>query len=293
VSLIVFRSGTLAEWQTRGGSGWGFGSLRMSGGDRLKVVGTISAREGDYVELCGMLDEHPRFGTQLKVSSCEVQLPREQRAVCDWLQAKLPGVGPTLAERLWERFNDRLWVLLDEGDVGPLMALRGITEKRAYEMVDAYRKHAGNREAERQLLEYGLTTSAIATVSEVYDGPRAALMAIEGNPYCLQQAVRGWGFKRADALARRMGIVGDDQRRIHGATWHVMGEATSRGHCFVPVEKLRSLVARVCELSGEEVPEHRWDRPAPGILFDEQGRAWKRFVEEDEQRAAALLGDRL
>ena len=87
--------------------------------------------------------------------------------------------------------------------------------------------------------QYGSNTIAIATE----------------NPYQLIKDVAGIGFRRADAMALKLGIAKNDEARIRSGVeftlWYYAGE----GNVFVPQKELCERTAGLLDVSSDEIAE--------------------------------------
>lgn len=236
--------GELLSFSVRGADFWGTGSVRTKhDGGVVAVVGKLlGAKVGDTVEITGDVAEHPRYGAQFRIKSCEVVLPSDVSGVVGWLASKLPQISRRRAEALVERFGvDELWKLLDAGDGAALCVVDGITEARAAEIVSAYRASKGDRDRMVRLKTYQLTDNQIAKLIKVWGDD--VEKKLQENPYAVQDEVDGFGWQRADQLARAMGLPLTAPPRLRAGLKHAMQEAVQKGHCFVASGKLIALAA--------------------------------------------------
>jgi exodeoxyribonuclease V alpha subunit len=65
-----------------------------------------------------------------------------------------------------------------------------------------------------------------------------AIQTVQENPYTLAKEIHGIGFRTADQIAQSVGIPKDSQNRARAGLDHVLMEATSEGHCTLPLDKL-------------------------------------------------------
>lgn len=240
--------GELLTFAVRGNDFWGTGTLRTAhdGGDVTIVGKVLGATSGDTLELQGEWTTHARFGRQFKVKSAEVVLASDVSGVVGWLAAKLPQISRRRAEALVERLGVAgVWDVLEREDYCALCAFDGITPARAAEIVEAYREHRAERDRMVRFKGWGLTDNQIARVLAEWEDDAEA--RIEANPYDLMECVPGFGWTRADLVARKMGLPLDAPPRIAAGTLHAMNEARGAGHVYVAQGKLTALVAtKIC-----------------------------------------------
>src|SRR5207247_8998171 len=75
-----------------------------------------------------------------------------------------------------------------------------------------------------------------------------AIETVRSNPYMLAKHIYGIGFATADQIAQKAGIPRDSLNRARAGIDHVLLEATSDGHCALPLEKLRLAAVKLLEV---------------------------------------------
>jgi exodeoxyribonuclease V alpha subunit len=68
------------------------------------------------------------------------------------------------------------------------------------------------------------------------------------SPYELAK-VHGVGFRRADAVALRLGVGKDSKERLNAATWHVLGESEMAGNTAMPIPDFGKALADCLQIS--------------------------------------------
>jgi exodeoxyribonuclease V alpha subunit len=71
---------------------------------------------------------------------------------------------------------------------------------------------------------------------------------VRENPDVLAKEIHGIGFATADQIAQRVGIPKDSQNRERVGIDHVLLGATSKGHCALPLEKLKVAAVKLLEV---------------------------------------------
>lgn len=103
--------------------------------------------------------------------------------------------------------------LLKNRDYAALMKVKGIKEATALKLCNRYEESIDNGEAYVTLSEYGLTKNAIDNLVQWYGSPETAIETVRQNPYALLR-VWGYGWERADAVARKQGFALDCPQRV-------------------------------------------------------------------------------
>lgn len=248
--------GEVLDTRILGADFWGSATVRVAGrtkADRdVKVVGKLlSVQVGDTIEVRGCVTMHPKFGAQFKAQSIATVVPRDSSGVVAWLSSRLPQLGTGRASALVEKFGaEGVWDVIEHRP-DELLNVPGITPERRDAIVDAYWKHRGERDRIVRLKSWGLTDGQIAAV--VAEWGASVEERLRTNPFQLIEHVHGFGFKRADAVASRMGLPSDAPARIRAGLVHVMREAEEDGHCFLHGGRLVSVAAKLLELGAEPV----------------------------------------
>lgn len=237
--------------------GWGFGSLRPT--DRtattdVAFTGSVLARVGDTVELVGVWTDHATYGRQFKVRSCTVARPDSADGIVAWLTSTLPSIGPTRARALVDRFGSELWAVI-ETRPGDLTEVDGITTARVEDIVRAYHAARADRDHMILLRGWGLTDSQIARCKDVWGDLGAVVDHVHANPYDLAEHVTGFGFLRADKVARKAGVAVDAPARIVAGVVHVLESAVAAGDCFLWGAELQRRAVKLLEVTSAVVAE--------------------------------------
>lgn len=271
------------------GGGWGIlHVLHGSKNELAKVTGhPLGVQLGDTVECAGAWGNHPKHGRQFQAREIRVVVPTDAAGAIAWMLSKLPNIGRRLATELAERWPPpEVWEVLEQRP-DDLVEVRGITPERAQLIHAAYMKALPDRDELVELKGYGLTDRQIAALQEVFrDG---TLDAIRRDPYVLITRVDGFGWKRADELAMKMGLPANHPSRVRAFLLHAMREASSAGHVYVPTGKLVGMAGRALGVHAREIR-----REANSLLEQEQlvvrdGRAYLLRLHLAESTVAADL----
>lgn len=233
--------------------GWGRMSVRAGSGESsVTVMGTVLGFDvGTTVECVGRWDVHPTYGNQFKASSITQAVPSSAEGAIAWIASKLPAVGRKRATELVERYGiPALWDVLDKSPE-QLADVNGITPKIAQDIGAEYARVKGERDEMVQLRGWGLSEYQISKCRDAWKGRVVA--ELRGDPYQLAAVVEGFGFKKADEVARRMGTPLDHPSRIRACLAHQLSEAEGRGHCYVPSGALVRITSDDLGLPGSMV----------------------------------------
>lgn len=171
----------------------------------------------------GQLVEHPRYGQQFQANSYHVNQPTSRTGLVEFLAGKqFPGVGQKTAEKIVDALGtgaiDRISA---DPHVLDGLKLRSAVKKS---IIDNLQANQGLDQVIIGLNDYGFGSNLISTIVDHYG--EDALHIISENPYQLAAEIDGISFRRADQVAAKLGIAGDDSRRIRAAIIQSLDDLT-------------------------------------------------------------------
>ncbi len=193
---------------------------------------------GESVRLSGDWTEHPKFGKQFSVVSCEVLPPKGEDGLIAYLASGLfSGIGEKTAEKLVKIFGESLPKILDSNPMELKGAVRGLTGKRLEKFIDDWSLQQESRKTLLFLYKLGFTGAKSMVVYNLYKENTQDL--VSENPYALCDEPFGYPFEIADNAARRLGFEETAKLRLCGVILHVLrGAKYDGGHSFMPKEIL-------------------------------------------------------
>lgn len=211
-------------------------SLRTEGEETV-LVGTFHyIREGEMVEASGTVTEHPVYGRQLQVETYEIKTPEDTLSMERYLgSGAIKGIGAALAARIVKKFKADTFRVMEE-EPERLSEVKGISEKMARAISQQVQEKKEMRQAMMFLQDYGISVNLAVKIYQEY-GLRLYGI-IRENPYRLAEDIPGVGFKMADELARKAGILADSDFRIKCGLLYTLLQAVGNGHTFLPEAEL-------------------------------------------------------
>lgn len=212
---------------------------------RTSAVGVMpSMGAGEHLTIEGTWVEHPQYGKQIKVASCQVEKPSTLSGIEKYLASGLiHGVGPATAKILTQTFGKKTLDVL-QYEPERLLDIPGIGPKRVKMITESYAEQIEQREAMVFLQSYQVTPALAVKIFKIY-GDRVQDV-IRQNPYRLVEDVGGIGFKTADSIAGALGIERESEYRICAGIKYVLMEASSgNGHTYLPREILTQQAQRL------------------------------------------------
>lgn len=123
--------------------------------------------------------------------------------------------------------------LFEAKDSAAIASVKGIGAHRAGILVQRFHERFAQAKAYTRLSQYGLTMDAITSLLNYCPNVDKLLSMLESDPYLMITEVRGIGWSKADAIAQKMGIAGQDPRRVDAYVVHFLdNRAESGGHTW-------------------------------------------------------------
>ncbi len=226
-------------------------NLAGSGGETVCVGSFRTLDQGETLEVSGSYVEHPVYGTQLKVESYRVVEPDDAISMERYLgSGAVKGVGESLAARIVKKFGEDTFRIIEE-EPERLAEVKGISERKAREIAAQMEEKKDARAAMLFLQKYGVSGALAVKIYNKYGAGLYGVM--KENPYRLAEDIGGIGFKTADEIARKSGILADSDFRVRSGILYVLLQATAEGHVYLPEEILRKRCSGLLEVDEEAV----------------------------------------
>ena len=233
----------------------GYSVLKLKPSDRITrdqidreglvtVVGVMSElMEGETVKFSGDWIDDKTYGRQFKAAGFVPQAPQSEKGIQRYLVDAVLGIGPSTAKRIYDAFGVETISIL-ETDPDRLHEL-GLKTKIIDNVREALQRNRAERLIMVDLQNYGITPTLARKIFAQYGV--AAREIIKTDPYRLATEMEGIGFKRADTIARSIGIATDSRERLRAGIVHTVDQLAMEGHTFVP---RKELLNHACELLG-------------------------------------------
>ncbi len=241
-------------------SGYSVARFKVPGNqDLVTIVGSFpNIQAGQTLQLTGIWRDHPKYGSQFQVTQYRELKPATLTGIEKYLGSGLiKGVGPVTAKRIVAHFGLETLDII-ENKIERLIEVPGIAKKRVKMIQTAWETQRSIKEVMVFLQGHGVSTTYAVKIYKQYQDK--AIETVTQNPYQLATDIYGIGFVTADAIARNLGVPPDSEFRYRAGIVHVLGEAASDGHCFLPHTEL---VERVVERLS--LQEHQ---PEPKVVIE-------------------------
>jgi len=204
---------------------------------RITIVGHLpDPAPGECLTVSGDWESHPRFGAQFRIDAYEVVSPKSVDSIEAYLSSGIvTGVGPKLAAKLVSRYGeDTLDVIASHPE--KLGDIPGIGADTAERIGSSLKQHHHLQDAMRFLQDHRIPAAYGAQLIKTWGDE--TVDTLRRDPYRAAKDIPGIGFARADALALRLGIEETDPTRIQACLRHLMEQAASEGHIYLPQHRL-------------------------------------------------------
>jgi len=243
-------------------AGFSAGRIVAQDGESIPFAGSIMVAEGDMVKLNGYWENHLKYGNQFHTVSFEFELPINNEGLELYLanNPRIKGIGPVKAKIISNKFGQHFEkVLLKHPE---LLAKHAKVKLDIILKFQAEWQHTKTlNSALTWLSAFGLTFKQISTLVEKFGNSVISIM--KNNPYVLIQNLQGYGFRKVDNIALKMGIPKEDVHRIEAGIRSCIDEQVDLGNCWTEMEELITSANRLLvmdSLNSRELIEKELDK---------------------------------
>ena len=232
---------------------------------QITVVGIVPyIGEGQNLKLKGEWVNHPQFGKQFKITSCEEIIPSSLIGIEKYLASGvIQGIGPVTAKKIVQRFGEDTMNILDN-EIERLKEIDGVGQKKIKLIFDSYSKQREVKNIMIFLQTYGVTPSQCVKIYKKYGAD--SIKVVQDNPYVLTETIAGVGFKIADKIARSLGIDKESPFRIQSGINYVVNEFCAMGNTYMPLDKLYKEAKNILGVTDDEIEKNVYDNVLQGKL---------------------------
>lgn len=213
------------------------GKLRGDDGRDHSFAGKMFIREGERLVLHGKWGRHARYGQQFEATGFEYDVRLSNDGLAHYLAShpEIKGIGPVKARKIVELFGDEFQTVLTV-EPGRIAEAVKVPLDSVLHLRSEWIRHREFNAAFTALSAYELTHHQVTTLVEKF-GPSIVGM-LEENPFLLAREVAGYGFKRIDQIARKVGTTKDHPERLRCGIIHCVHERLDEGDCWVEYDEL-------------------------------------------------------
>lgn len=216
------------------------GRLRTDCGETVSFAGALMVRQHDPVILHGTWERHPKFGRQFKVSHFAFDQRLGPEGLTHYLanHPDIKGIGPVKARRIALAFGEDFDRVIDE-EPERIAAVAKLSAEAMEVLRREWLKKRALNASLTWLASFELTHHQMTALIEKLGN--AVVTVLKTDPYVLVREVPGFGFKRVDVVARKMGTPKEHPSRIRAGIVHCVAERLDQGDCWVDYEDLIAL----------------------------------------------------
>jgi len=213
------------------------GRLRTAEGAIVNFAGKVFAKPNDPVRFEGQWMNHPKYGRQFSVECLGYDLEMDADGLANFLanHPDVKGIGPAKARLVADHFGAGF----DAAIRARPDAVAAVAKAPIESILTLQRIWIANSDfnaAMTYLSRFGLTHYQVTTLVDRF-GSQVVPM-LEHDPYVLMREISGFGFKRVDKIARKMGTPKDLPSRIRAGLHYCVLAALDDGDCWVEYEDL-------------------------------------------------------
>ena len=210
--------------------------------DIEKIVGEEILMKGDWIT-------HKKYGVQFQFQTLELK----EAEMFFFLTKIVNGIGKKFAHELLEKYSeDELVEILNENP-SELLKFKGIKDKKLEKIVVSWQKFKHLRELGKFLSKFGVTSNLINKIYSHFSEVNDLIEKIKTNPYILVQ-IKGVGFKRADEIAKALGIDPKSEFRISACINYTLREfCDNNGNSSIDKFHLYRLLDETLIFKNEEI----------------------------------------
>ena len=236
------------------------GVLRTQAGETVRVCGAMTANENDAVIVRGSYEQN-KYGTQLRVTAFEYDMAFDTAGIVHYLTCNpaMKGIGPQRARAIAEFCGADFDGIITD-DPKRLLSIKGVTPDIVTQLHDEWVKYKSLNKTITFLAGFGITHKQINALIDKYGN--FALQVMKENPYKIIEDIPGYGFKKADIIALKMGVPKNDPNRIHAGLFYLVQKSIQDGDTWIESEGLVSEANKILimdTLDSREIISKRLD----------------------------------
>lgn len=219
------------------GANFSAGRLRADDGGSVRFAGKVFVRENDPVSLRGRWEDHAKYGRQFSVDWLDAQVELDPAGLANYLanHPDITGIGPAKAKLIADTFGDKFDQVIRENPRALVTAAR-VSLDAVLNLQTIWIEASEVNAAMTYLASYGLTHFQVTTLVGKFGNHVVPML--QEDPYLLISEVPGFGFKRVDKIARRLGTPKEIPSRLQAGIRYTIQSALDDGDCWVEYEDL-------------------------------------------------------
>ena len=210
----------------------------------VAVVGFMPPlNEGESAEFTGEWVTDPKYGRQFRAQQAIPVPPNTAQGIINYLSSGIvKGIGPRTAEKIVNHLGNDTVAILDS-EPERIYDVPRLKRRLAKSLIEVWHKRRGERNVLIYLQGIGISAKIAQRIVNEYGAHTQQI--IQNNPYQLAQDVFLIGFRKADQIARRLGLLPDDPHRLRAGLHFALNELAREGHTYAPRDELLEKAAEL------------------------------------------------
>lgn len=257
---------------------------------QVKAVGyCLPTADNLRYEIQGHWSKNPKHGVQYEVESYEeVIVPSKEGIIAYLSSGQIKGIGPKMAERIFDAFGLNTLNVLDH-EPEKLLTISGISKTKLKKICDSYLANRGARDVVAFLAPHGITPNRAVQLYREYGNETMEI--VKNHPYRLCE-IAGIGFRSADQIAMNMGFAKVSAERVDEGLMFTLTEAEGKGHLCMEKKDFVKTAMKILdtpELTIDMVANRAARLVSAGRLSCYKGYVYRAKTAETEQQLAERI----
>lgn len=257
---------------------------------QVKAVGyCLPTADNLRYEIQGHWSKNPKHGVQYEVESYEeVIVPSKEGIIAYLSSGQIKGIGPKMAERIFDAFGLNTLNVLDH-EPEKLLTISGISKTKLKKICDSYLANRGARDVVAFLAPHGITPNRAVQLYREYGNETMEI--VKNHPYRLCEFA-GIGFRSADQIAMNMGFAKVSAERVDEGLMFTLTEAEGKGHLCMEKKDFVKTAMKILdtpELTIDMVANRAARLVSAGRLSCYKGYVYRARTAETEQQLAERI----
>lgn len=263
--------------------------------DIEKIIGEEIILQGNWIN-------HNKYGVQFEFDTLQIK----EQEIFFFLTKIVKGFTKKLANEILNTYGEEKFIKILEESPQELLKFKGIKERKLKTILDSWHQFKHLRELGSFLGKFGLTSALITKIYSTFCEVNNLIEKIKQNPYILIN-VKGIGFKRADEIAKVLGIDPRSAFRIKACINYTLKEfCDNNGNSSIDKFHLYKLLddnlrfyneeelyenILIEMLSKEEIYSTKENRFAPFNLYYAEKKVLEFFNRRKEEKNRKIVQD--
>ncbi|MDC3415619.1 ATP-dependent RecD-like DNA helicase [Aquibacillus salsiterrae] len=191
--------------------------------------------QGEVYTFYGTFEEHKRFGRQYHVDHYQRFVPTTKEGIVAYLSSELFfGIGKKTAEKIVSHLGETAISTIIK-DKQALNVVPGIPKEKKDQLYKQLKENQGFEHVVVNLASYGIGLKLAQKIYAKYK--EEAVDLLKENPYQYVFDIDGFGFQRADEVAKQQNFPMNHPSRIQAACIYTLQQSITDGHVYLPIKE--------------------------------------------------------